>query len=51
MDYIACRNRAESRWKWHKFHIGIDTETFQIQAIRLTANKVCDSQVLGNLLD
>lgn len=49
-EWKRKKHQPEYRRRWRKLHIGIDAETLQIQAVQLTANKVGDSQVLGDLL-
>ena len=50
-EWKRKKHGAEYRRQWRKLHIGIDAKTLQIRAIQLTTNNVCDSQVLGDLLN
>ena len=49
-EWKRKKHGPEYRRQWRKLHIGIDAKTLQIRAVQLTANNVCDSQVLEDLL-
>jgi hypothetical protein len=44
------RHGAEYRRQWRKVHLGIDAETLEIRAIKITGNGVGDAPILPALL-
>lgn len=49
-EWKRKKHGAEYRRQWRKVHLGIDTQTLEIQAIEVTDNSVGDAPMLPELL-
>jgi hypothetical protein len=50
-EWLVEKHGAKARRSWRKLHIGVDADTGQIVATRLTTNDVDDGSQVGPLLD
>ena len=50
-EWKRKKHGAEYRRQWRKVHLGIDTQTLEIQAIEVTDNSVGDAPMLPELLE
>ena len=49
-EWHACKHGGPKRRVWRKIHLGIDEETLEIRAVKITGSHIRDTPVLPDLL-